>query len=118
MLSAVTSFSATYDIARRRFLQAAREKALFHETMPHPQQDPLLPEAASGLPDTAAAATGASSSLAKKKRSKDGGDHDNEDGSTGRVHDYDSMFEQDDISESIDFHADGDVSMGSSNDPR
>ncbi len=46
VLAAENSFSANYDIARRRFLQAARETGLAHEAMVHPQQDPHLPEAA------------------------------------------------------------------------
>lgn len=45
MLSAENSFSATYDIARRRFLLAAQEKGLAHEAMIHPDQDPHLPKA-------------------------------------------------------------------------
>lgn len=42
---AVNSFSATYSIARKRFLAEARERGLPHEAFVHPIQDPLLPEA-------------------------------------------------------------------------
>ena len=45
MPAAETSFSATYTIARRRFLHAAGEKGLAHEAVIHPEQDPFLPEA-------------------------------------------------------------------------
>lgn len=45
MPDAVNSFSATYAIARQRFLDAAKRKGLEHTAVMHPVQDPLLPRA-------------------------------------------------------------------------
>lgn len=45
MPAAENSFSATYTIARQRFVSAALEKGLAHEAVMHPEQDSLLPAA-------------------------------------------------------------------------
>lgn len=45
MSDAEHSFSANYAIARKRFLDAAQGKGLVHESVLHPVQDPLLPDA-------------------------------------------------------------------------
>lgn len=46
MSESIKSFSATYDIARKRFLTAADAAGLPVQTYVHPLQDPLLAEAA------------------------------------------------------------------------
>lgn len=46
MSESIKSFSATYDIARKRFRSAADAAGLPIQTYVHPLQDPLLPEAA------------------------------------------------------------------------
>lgn len=43
--AAENSFSATYNIARQRFVHAAQERGFAHEAVMHPEQDPLLPVA-------------------------------------------------------------------------
>lgn len=45
MPAAVNSFSATYAIARQRFVDSAQHHGLAHTALMHPVQDPLLPSA-------------------------------------------------------------------------